>query len=73
MASTPEGLAALETFAAGQRTAGVLAEPVAADQLHDLEPYLAPGLAGAVRYPQDTQVMPALAAAHLLRASGRGC
>lgn len=70
VASTPDGLAALETFAAGQRTAGVLAEPVAADQLHDLEPYLAPGLAGAVRYPQDTQVMPALAAAHLLRASG---
>ncbi|MEU0434455.1 FAD-binding oxidoreductase [Streptomyces sp. NPDC006290] len=70
VASTPEGLAALESFAAGQRAAGVLAEPVAADQLHDLEPYLAPGLAGAVHYPQDTQVMPALAAAHLLRASG---
>ncbi|MFJ6837823.1 NAD(P)/FAD-dependent oxidoreductase [Streptomyces sp. NPDC091209] len=70
VASTPEGLAALETFAAGQRTAGVLTEPVAADQLHDLEPYLAPGLAGAVHYPQDTQVMPALAAARLLRDSG---
>ncbi|WP_406839705.1 NAD(P)/FAD-dependent oxidoreductase [Streptomyces sp. AHU1] len=70
VASTPEGLTALETFAAGQRAAGVLAEPVAADRLRDLEPYLAPGLAGAVRYPQDTQVMPALAAAHLLRASG---
>ncbi|MEU6275410.1 FAD-binding oxidoreductase [Streptomyces populi] len=69
VASTPEGLTALETFAAGQRAAGVLAEPVAADRLRDLEPYLAPGLAGAVRYPQDTQVMPALAAAHLLRAS----
>ncbi|WRZ89439.1 FAD-binding oxidoreductase [Streptomyces sp. NBC_01007] len=70
VASTPESLAALETFAADQRTAGVLTEPVAADQLRDLEPYLAPGLAGAVHYPQDTQVMPALAAAHLLRASG---
>ncbi|WP_037618174.1 NAD(P)/FAD-dependent oxidoreductase [Streptomyces aureus] len=70
VASTPEGLSALETFAEGQRAAGVLAEPVAADRLHNLEPYLAPGLAGAVRYPQDTQVMPALAAAHLLRASG---
>ncbi|MEV6194056.1 FAD-binding oxidoreductase [Streptomyces sp. NPDC051920] len=70
VASTSEGLAALETFAAGQRAAGVLAEPVAAGQLHDLEPYLAPGLAGGVRYPQDTQVMPALAAARLLRASG---
>ncbi|MGW7608614.1 NAD(P)/FAD-dependent oxidoreductase [Streptomyces sp. NPDC054766] len=70
VAPTPESLAALEAFAAGQRTAGVLTEPVAADQLHDLEPYLVPGLAGAVHYPQDTQVMPALAAAHLLRASG---
>lgn len=70
MASTPEGLAALETFAEGQRAAGVLTEPVTADELHSLEPYLAPGLAGAVHYPQDTQVMPALAAAHLLRASG---
>ncbi|WP_369231654.1 NAD(P)/FAD-dependent oxidoreductase [Streptomyces sp. R21] len=70
VASAPEGLTALEAFAAGQRVAGVRAVPVAADQLRDLEPYLAPGLAGAVHYPQDAQVMPALAAAHLVRASG---
>ena len=70
VAAMPEGLTALETFAAGQRAAGVEAVPVAADQLHSLEPHLAPGLAGAVHYPQDTQVMPALAAAHLVRASG---
>jgi len=70
VASAPEGLTALEAFAAGQRAAGVTAEPVAADQLHDLEPHVAPGLAGAVHYPQDTQVMPALAAAHLVRVSG---
>ncbi|MGW7380956.1 NAD(P)/FAD-dependent oxidoreductase [Streptomyces sp. NPDC054794] len=70
VAATPEGLAALEDFAAGQRTAGVVAEPVAADRLRDLEPHLAPGLAGGVRYPQDAQVMPTLAAAHLVRASG---
>lgn len=70
VAATPEGLTALETFAAGQRAAGVSAVPVAADQLHTLEPHLAPGLAGAVHYPQDAQVMPALAAAHLVRASG---
>ncbi|MGW1498509.1 NAD(P)/FAD-dependent oxidoreductase [Streptomyces mirabilis] len=70
VAATPEGLTALETFAAGQRAAGVEAVPIAADQLHTLEPHLAPGLAGAVHYPQDTQVMPALAAAHLVRASG---
>ncbi|MCM8550537.1 FAD-binding oxidoreductase [Streptomyces sp. STCH 565 A] len=70
VAETPEALAGLETFAAGQRAAGVSALGVTADRLHDLEPRLAPGLAGAVHYPQDAQVMPALAAAHLLRASG---
>ncbi|MGW7540033.1 NAD(P)/FAD-dependent oxidoreductase [Streptomyces sp. NPDC054770] len=70
VAADPEGLAALERFAAGQRAAGVTAENVDADQLHELEPYLAPGLTGGVRYPQDAQVMPTLAAAHLVRASG---
>ncbi|MFD4601353.1 NAD(P)/FAD-dependent oxidoreductase [Streptomyces sp. NPDC058464] len=70
VAADPEGLAALERFAAGQRAAGVTAENVGADRLHELEPYLAPGLAGGVRYPQDAQVMPTLAAAHLLRTSG---
>ncbi|MEU3663193.1 FAD-binding oxidoreductase [Streptomyces sp. NPDC032940] len=70
VAGTPGALTGLEDFAAGQRAAGVAAVPVPADRLHDLEPHLAPGLAGAVHYPQDAQVMPALAAAHLLRASG---
>ncbi|MFD3496747.1 NAD(P)/FAD-dependent oxidoreductase [Streptomyces sp. NPDC058678] len=70
VASSPGGLAALERFAEGQRAAGVVAETVGGDALHDLEPHLAPGLPGAVHYPQDCQVMPALAAAHLLRASG---
>ncbi|MDN0198548.1 FAD-binding oxidoreductase [Streptomyces sp. S.PNR 29] len=70
VATTPEALGGLEEFAAGQRGAGVDAVSVPAGQLHDLEPYMAPGLAGAVHYPQDAQVMPALAAAQLLRASG---
>lgn len=70
VASSPGGLAALERFADEQRAAGVVAEPVAGDALHDLEPHLAPGLPGGVHYPQDCQVMPALAAAHLVRASG---
>ncbi|WP_053747388.1 NAD(P)/FAD-dependent oxidoreductase [Streptomyces sp. MMG1533] len=70
VASSPGGLAALERFADEQRAAGVVAEPVAGDALYDLEPHLAPGLPGAVHYPQDCQVMPALAAAHLVRASG---
>lgn len=70
VASTPDGLAALKRFADEQRTAGVVAEPVDGDALYDLEPQLAPGLPGGVYYPQDCQVMPALAAAHLVRASG---
>ncbi|MFJ9538561.1 NAD(P)/FAD-dependent oxidoreductase [Streptomyces sp. NPDC101225] len=70
VATSPGGLTALERLAAGQRAAGVSAEPVDGDALYALEPHLAPGLPGAVHYPQDAQVMPALAAAHLLRASG---
>ncbi|MCS0599695.1 FAD-binding oxidoreductase [Streptomyces sp. LP11] len=70
IASTPAALSALTRFAAGQRAAGVTADPVGPDELRSLEPYLIPGVAGGVRYPQDAQVMPALAAAHLLRASG---
>ncbi|RKT07446.1 glycine/D-amino acid oxidase-like deaminating enzyme [Streptomyces sp. 3211.6] len=61
-------LKALRHFAEGQRAAGVVANEVAT--LHDLEPHLAPGLAGGFHYPQDAQVQPALAAAHLLKASG---
>ncbi|MFS8201323.1 NAD(P)/FAD-dependent oxidoreductase [Streptomyces sp. CWNU-52B] len=67
VASTPEGLVALEELAAAQRAAAVRTESVAPDRLHDLEPYLAHGLAGGVRYPQDAQVMPTLAAARLVR------
>ncbi|MEU0677819.1 FAD-binding oxidoreductase [Streptomyces sp. NPDC006172] len=70
VASTPEALTALAELADGQRAAGVRATEVDAGELADLEPYSAPGLAGGVLYPQDAQVMPTLAAAHLLRASG---
>ncbi|QTE02344.1 NAD(P)/FAD-dependent oxidoreductase [Streptomyces cyanogenus] len=70
VASAPEALAALREFAAAQRGAGVTAVPVDARRLAELEPHLAPGMAGGVHYPQDAQVMPALAAAHLVRASG---
>ncbi|MCD9141423.1 NAD(P)/FAD-dependent oxidoreductase [Streptomyces albireticuli] len=70
VASDASGLAALRKLAAAQAGAGVTAEEVPADRLRDLEPHLAPGLGGGFRYPQDAQVQPALAAAHLLRASG---
>ncbi|UQA92103.1 NAD(P)/FAD-dependent oxidoreductase [Streptomyces halobius] len=70
VASDAARIRALRTFAAAQRRAGVTAHEVPADRLNELEPHLAPGLAGGVHYPQDAQVQPALAAAHLLRASG---
>ncbi|MFJ8135050.1 NAD(P)/FAD-dependent oxidoreductase [Streptomyces sp. NPDC096013] len=70
VASTPDGLTALERFAEEQRAAGVAAAPVRGDALYELEPHLAPGLPGGVHYPQDAQVMPALAAAHLVRVAG---
>ncbi|MFE7098142.1 NAD(P)/FAD-dependent oxidoreductase [Streptomyces erythrochromogenes] len=61
---------ALRAFAEGQRAVGVRAVEVPAHALHDLEPHLAPGLAGGFHYPQDAQVQPAQAAARLLAASG---
>ncbi|MFH8735841.1 NAD(P)/FAD-dependent oxidoreductase [Streptomyces sp. NPDC017964] len=69
VATAPEGLAALEELAVEQRAAGVEAIPVDPGELRSLEPHLAPGLPGAVHYPQDAQVMPSMAAAHLVRAA----
>ncbi|WP_435059884.1 NAD(P)/FAD-dependent oxidoreductase [Streptomyces sp. bgisy060] len=68
VASDEPGMRALRDFAARQEKAGVTTREVPADRLHDLEPHLAPGLAGGIHYPQDAQVMPAHAAARLLRA-----
>ncbi|WP_447042281.1 NAD(P)/FAD-dependent oxidoreductase [Streptomyces sp. DSM 118878] len=69
VASTEAELMALRAFAAEQRRAGVTVTEVPADRLPDHEPHLAPDLAGGCHYPQDAQVQPALAAAHLLRAA----
>ncbi|MFF3838129.1 NAD(P)/FAD-dependent oxidoreductase [Streptomyces sp. NPDC001930] len=70
VASGEAGLRALREFAVRQEKAGVVAHEVPGDRLHDLEPHLAPGLTGGFHYPQDAQVMPAHAAAQLLRAAG---
>ncbi|SCE13367.1 DNA-binding transcriptional regulator, GntR family [Streptomyces sp. di188] len=45
VAETPEAYDGLRAFAGAQRAAGVTAEPVPADRLHDVEPRLAPGAA----------------------------
>ncbi|MFJ3904881.1 NAD(P)/FAD-dependent oxidoreductase [Streptomyces sp. NPDC090025] len=70
VAADEPALKALRAFTEGQTAAGVTAHEIAADDLADHEPHLGPGLAGAFHYPQDAQVQPARAAAHLLAASG---
>lgn len=71
VALTDAGLGPLKDFADGQRDAGVTAQPVAADRLHDHEPHLAHDLSGGVLYPQDLQVQPVLATAALLAEARR--
>jgi len=71
VASTPEGLRALRELATSQREHGVVAEEVAPAALPEHEPAIAAGLAGGVYYPQDMQLQPMLAAAHLIRAAVR--
>ena len=61
-------------FADEQRASGVIAETVAAEDLVHLEPRISRELVGGVFYPQDMQVQPMMAAAHLIeaaRATGR--
>lgn len=66
VAETPETFERLVALAAAQNLPH---EAVPAAGLRALEPHLADGLAGGVRYPQDAQVQPMLAAARLLRAA----
>ncbi|MEY9858038.1 glycine/D-amino acid oxidase-like deaminating enzyme [Catenulispora sp. GAS73] len=70
VAFTAADFEALQGFAATQLPSGVVAEQVPGDRLTEYEPYIAPSLAGGFWYPQDAQVMPALATARLLKASG---
>jgi glycine/D-amino acid oxidase-like deaminating enzyme len=63
-AATLAGLARLTEH---QRSAGLDAQDVDADRLHELEPNLAPDVAGGAWYPMDAQVQPMLATASFLR------
>ena len=69
VASTAEALAALRDLGGRHRTEEVAVTDVAGAGLADYEPHLAPDLAGGAHYPQDMQVQPMLATAHLLRAA----
>jgi glycine/D-amino acid oxidase-like deaminating enzyme len=70
VAGTEATLGGLREFAARQRAGGAAALEVAGPaELAGYEPHLAPGFPGGMFYPQDAQVQPMLAAAHLLRAA----
>jgi len=57
---------ALRAFTAEQRAAGVEVADVDLAELLELEPNLSRDVAGGAHYPQDAQVQPMLATAHLL-------
>lgn len=69
VAAKQDTLDHLLRFAKEQRACGVSAEPVAAADLPGYEPKISRDLAGGVFYPQDMQVQPMLAAAHLIDAA----
>ena len=73
VASDESSWSSLRDFAGRQRSAGVTAQEANPGDLRVLEPNLRPDLIGGVFYPEDMQVQPMLAAAHLLRlATERG-
>jgi glycine/D-amino acid oxidase-like deaminating enzyme len=69
VAASEAGLAGLRATSREQSTAGVETVRIRADALLDYEPHLAPDLVGGAFYPEDAQVQPMLAAAHLLVAA----
>ncbi|WP_348652235.1 FAD-dependent oxidoreductase [Streptomyces sp. 71268] len=60
--------AALHTFAEAQRAVGVEAHALAPDEVAAYEPHLTPRATTVLRYPQDAQLQPVLAATALLAA-----
>ncbi|MEV7087408.1 FAD-dependent oxidoreductase [Streptomyces sp. NPDC093085] len=67
VAGTEETAQGLRHLTAGQRDMGVDAVDIGADALFELEPQVTRRAVGGAYYPQDAQVQPVLAAAHLLR------
>ena len=69
VAENADALGPLRELCSEQSRHGVDSEPLSGEQLSELEPHLAPGLAGGAFYPADAQVQPMLAAARMLQAA----
>jgi glycine/D-amino acid oxidase-like deaminating enzyme len=67
VASQASSLASLERFSAVQRQHGIESLRIDLSELRALEPNITDRAVGAALYPEDSQVQPILAAAHLLR------
>lgn len=66
-ATSEQAVAGLADLTARQRTHGVDAQVLSPSELRELEPHISPAVLGSVFYPEDAQIQPILAAAHLLR------
>ena len=64
---TAASLESLSGLVATQQAHGIRAEMVDATGVRELEPNINPALTGGAWYPEDAQVQPILATAHLLR------
>jgi glycine/D-amino acid oxidase-like deaminating enzyme len=71
VAAGEASFAALSQLVPEQERLGVRTEAVAGDDLTGVEPMLASGLRGGVRYPQDCQLQPMLAVRALLTDAAR--
>ncbi len=67
VAASSSSALSLKQLAVRQQSAGIDVIPVDAVGLLDYEPYINPELVAGAFYPQDAQVQPMLAVAHLLR------
>jgi D-hydroxyproline dehydrogenase subunit beta len=70
-ATTEAGAAGLHAAAAGHRAAGVDVRELDRDEARRLEPGLTERLTGALLYPEDAQVQPAIATEALLASAAR--
>jgi glycine/D-amino acid oxidase-like deaminating enzyme len=66
VASGQDTAVGLRSFAAKQRSVGIESVDLTSEELLELEPNVEPDSAGGAFYPQDSQIQPMLATAHIL-------
>ena len=66
-AARESGMVSLRRVLSVQREHGIAVQELEAGDLRELEPHVSPHSVGAALYPDDSQVMPMMVVAHLLR------